>query len=74
MDKNTAKLRLDQLHNKLLEDILYTELVTEGRGFVDHQIYIIEQESGDTWDESIAKQRVELLEDTALIPPQSVQD
>lgn len=74
MDKDTAKKRLDLLHTKLLEDILYTDLVIEGRGFVDHNLYVIEQESGSEWDEGIAKHRVELLEDTALIPPKSIQD
>ena len=74
MDKNTTKLRLDALHTKLLEDILYTELINEGRGFVDHNMHVIELESGVEWDESIARQRVELLEDTALIPPATVQD
>jgi hypothetical protein len=74
MNKETAKQRLESLHSKLLEDILYTELVNEGRGFVDHNLYIIEQESGDEWDEAIAMQRVTLLEDTALIPPKAVED
>lgn len=74
MDKETAKKRLNLLHTKLLEDILYTELINEGRGFVDHNLHIIEQESGSEWDESLAQQRVELLEDTALIPPKSLQD
>ncbi|MEO6109959.1 MAG: hypothetical protein ABIP50_03055 [Candidatus Saccharimonadales bacterium] len=74
MDKQTARERLDTLHTKLLEDILYTELVTEGRGFVDHNLFIIEQESGESWDDAVAKQRVELLEDTALIPPKSLRE
>ena len=74
MDKATAKKRLDSLHTKLLEDILYTELVSEGRGFVDHNLYVIEQESGDDWDEQIAQNRVELLEATVLTPPKATQD
>lgn len=74
MDRETAKKRLDNLHTKLLEDILYTELINEGRGYVDHNLYVIEQESGSEWDELVAKTRVELLEETALIPPKSMQD
>lgn len=74
MDKNTAKTRLDNLHTKLLADILYTELVNEGRGFVDHHLHLIEQESGSVWNEALAGQRVEQLEDTALIPPKATQD
>lgn len=74
MDRKTAKERLDRLHSKLLEDILYTELVNEGRGFVAHNLYVIEQESGEEWDDTIAKHRVEILEDTALIPPKSLDD
>ena len=68
MDKNTAKARLDNLHTKLLEDVLYTELISEGKGFVDHNMHLIESESGGTWDEDVAKQRIELLEATSLTP------
>jgi hypothetical protein len=71
MDKNTAKKRIDLLHTNLLADILYTELVNEGRGFVEHQLYLIEQESGSVWNETIARLHVEQLEDTALIPPKA---
>lgn len=74
MNKATAKQRLDALHTKLLEDVLYTELVTEGRGFVDHNIHVIEQESGSEWDEAVAAERVTLLEDTALIPPAALRE
>jgi len=69
MDKTTAAKRIDELHTKLLEDVLYTELVNEGRGFVEHNMYLIQQESGPDWDENVAEQRVKLLEATALIPP-----
>jgi len=69
MDKTTAAKRIDELHTKLLEDVLYTELVNEGRGFVEHNMYLIQQESGQDWDENVAEQRVKLLEATALIPP-----
>ena len=34
MNKDEARKRLDALHSKLLEDILYTELINEDRGFV----------------------------------------
>ncbi|MBC7565012.1 hypothetical protein H7100_02140 [Candidatus Saccharibacteria bacterium] len=74
MNKSTAKRRLEALHIKLLEDVLYTELVTEGRGFVDHNIHVIEQESGNEWDEKVAAERVTLLEDTALIPPKALRE
>lgn len=74
MDKNTAKKRIDLLHTKLLADILYTELVHEGRGFVEHQLHLIEQESGSVWNDTIARLHVEQLEDTALIPPKATQD
>lgn len=74
MNIETAKARLTSLHNKLLQDILYTELVNEGRGFVDHNLHLIELESGDAWGEDIAQQRVELLEATALIPPTAMAD
>lgn len=68
MNKETARQRLDALHSKLLEDILYTELVNEGRGFVEQNLHLIEQESGDGWDDELALQRIELLESTALLP------
>lgn len=74
MDKNTAKTRLDNLHTKLLEDILYTELISEGKGFVDYNMHLIELESGEAWNEDVAKQRVELLEATSLTPPAPVAD
>ena len=74
MDKATTRLLLDALHDTLIQDVLYTELVTEGRGFVDHNIHIIELESGDVWNEAIAASRVQLLEDTALIPPQFLRE
>ena len=74
MNKDEARKRLDALHSKLLEDILYTELINEDRGFVEHNLHVIEQESGDKWDEDIAKRRVELLESTALFPPKVTED
>lgn len=74
MNESETRKKLDELHSKLLKDILYTELVNEGRGFVEHNIYIIKKESGDQWDEEIAERRVKLLQDTALIPPKAVED
>jgi len=74
MDKATARELLEKLHSKLLEDILYTELISDGRGFVDYNIYLIEKESGDQWDDEVALQRVTLLQDTALIPPRALDD
>lgn len=74
MNESETRKKLDELHSKLLKDILYTELVNEGRGFVEHNIYIIKKESGDQWDGEIAERRVKLLQDTALIPPKAVED
>ncbi len=74
MDRATAKLKLDELHTKLLEDILYTEVLDDGRGFVDKNLYMIGQESGGQWDDEVASRWIEHLKETALIPPKATAD